>query len=245
MIVSLRQLRDQAFLLVSIACALWLVARLVYIYLADPIRYPVTTFKVVANYQHVTREDIETILRQYEQEGFFSMPTRQLSAKLSRLAWVDKVHIHRIWPDTLKVSVIEKKPVAWWNDDLLTQDGQLLKRNTSGWQQDAEAQLPKLSGPKDQQADVLQMFQKLSKLLLTYGLRANALILRDNQSWELTLANGVIIRLGKRDIEYRLLRFCQAYPEVFADKIEHLSAVDLRYGHGMAAQWKETTKKAG
>ena len=55
----------------------------------------------------------------------------------------------------------------------------------------------------------------------------------------------MVLRLGKQDIEQRILRFCQAYSVVFADRIDDLSGVDLRYVHGMAAQWKETNKKAG
>lgn len=245
MTFSLRQLRDHGFLWLSIVCALLLVARLAYSYLANPNNYPINTFKIVANYKHVTREQLESVLQHYDHEGFFSISLAQLSEELSTLSWVKAVHVNHVWPDTLKIKVIEKKPVAIWNQQLMMQDGELFEGTVSDWQQEAEEALPKLSGPKDQQLDVLQMFQKLSKLLLTYGLRANSLVLRDNQSWELKLANGVVLRLGKRDIERRVLRFCQAYPVVFADKIDHLSVVDLRYVHGMAAQWKETNKKAG
>ena len=63
--------------------------------------------------------------------------------------------------------------------------------------------------------------------------------LRDNQAWELTLRNGVELHLGKRDLEKRLLRFCKAYPAVFAEKLNLLSSVDLRYARGMAVQWKQ------
>jgi cell division protein FtsQ len=200
---------------------------------------------MVANYKHVTREQLEAVLKHFDQEGFFSISVAQLREELSTIPWVKAVQVSHVWPDTLKIKLIEKKPVAIWNQQLMMRDGELFEGTVSDWQQEAEEALPRLSGPKDQQRDVLQMFQKLSKLLLTYGLRANSLVLRDNQSWELKLANGVVLRLGKRDIERRILRFCQAYPVVFADKIDHLSAVDLRYVHGMAAQWKETHKKAG
>jgi len=74
-----------------------------------------------------------------------------------------------------------------------------------------------------------------------YGLQTAALQLRDNQAWELTLANGVQLRLGKRSLENRLLRFCKAYSAVFADKSDQLFSVDLRYPRGMAVQWKPQT----
>lgn len=241
MVEPARRLRDQFFLSMSVVCAVLLVARLAYIYLADPENYPINTFKIVANYQHITREQLETIFEKYTHDGFFSISVSRLKTDLSTLAWVDAIQVERIWPDTLKVKVEEKKPIAIWNHVLMTNDGQLFDLSPIEWQKEAaEGNLPELSGPKDQQMDVLQMFQKLSKLSVSYSLRANSLALRDNQSWELGLANGVLLRLGKRDMELRLLRFCQAYPAVFADKIEQLLAVDLRYIHGMAAQWKET-----
>ena len=99
--------------------------------------------------------------------------------------------------------------------------------------------LPHLLGPESQQKEVLQNYEKLSKLLSTYGLSASALKLRKNQAWELSLTNGILLRLGKQDMELRLRRFCKAYPAVFADKPEQLSSVDLRYARGMAVQWKQ------
>lgn len=238
-----RRLRDHFFLSMSVVCAVLLVARLAYTYLANPENYPITTFKIAANYQHITRKQLESVLEKYAHEGFFSIPVGRLKAELNTLPWSDKVQVERIWPDTLKIKVKEKEPVAIWNHVLMTNDGQLFDLSSSEWQKEAVGDnLPELSGPKNQQMDVLQMFQKLSKLSVSYGLQASSLALRNNQSWELGLANGVVLRLGKQDMETRLVRFCQAYPVVFADKIEQLLAVDLRYIHGMAAQWKETKK---
>ena len=79
----------------------------------------------------------------------------------------------------------------------------------------------------------------MSKLLTSYGLTAASLKLRESQAWELSLTNGIMLRLGKRDLELRLQRFCRAYPVVFADKPDQLSSVDLRYARGMAVQWKQ------
>ena len=101
--------------------------------------------------------------------------------------------------------------------------------------------LPKLFGPESQQIMVLQVYEKLGKILSTYGLKATGLYLRDNQSWVLSIGNDVQIFLGKKDLEARVLRFCKAYPAVFAEKSDQLASVDLRYPRGMAVQWKQQT----
>ncbi len=238
-----RTVRDQFFLSMLVVCAVLLVARLTYVYLENPENFPINTFKIEANYQHISREHLEEILEKYVQKGFFSISVAALRAELAGLPWSEQVDVVRIWPDTLKIRVVEKQPVAIWNHVLLTEDGLLFDLSTTEWQKEAsEAHLPELSGPKDQQLDVLQMFRKLSKLSESCGLHANALALKGNQAWELGLTNGVLLRMGKRDIELRMRRFCAVYPVVFGDKLEQLSMVDLRYIRGMAAQWKNLTK---
>ena len=210
---------------------------MIYLFLADPQRFPVDTVKITASYQHVTRKQIESVLTDYLNDSFIVLPVTRLQADLTAFDWTDNTQIERVWPGTLKITLVEKSPVAVWNESLLTADGKLFNIG----KEQADSALPRLSGPEQQQTDILQMYEKLSKLLSVYGLHASALQLRDNQAWELSLTNGVQLRLGKRDLEQRLTRFCRAWPVVFADKPEQLSSVDLRYARGMAVQWKQQT----
>ncbi|AHE66148.1 cell division protein FtsQ/DivIB [Legionella oakridgensis] len=231
------KLRFMCLLGLLIACALLLSGRLIYLFLADAHRFPINTVKIVATYQHITRKQLEEVLTKYLNASFFSLPVKQLHTDLSTLAWTKQVSVVRIWPDTLKITLTEKTPVAIWNDSFLTNDGELFQHEFD----QNSVELPRLSGPENQQRDVLQIYQKLSKILSKYGLRATSLQLSNNQAWELSLENGVQLRLGKRDMERRLQRFCSAYPALFADKPEQLSSVDLRYARGMAVQWKQQT----
>lgn len=237
MSMDTERLRYVSFLTALILCALLLLARMVYLFLADPQRFPIDTVKVAASYRHVTRKQIESVLTDYLNDSFIVLPVTRLQADLTALDWTDYVQIERVWPGTLKITLVENSPVAVWNEFLMTADGKLF----SIGKEQADSALPRLSGPKQQQTDILQMYEKLSKLLSIYGLHASALQLRDNQAWELSLTNGVQLRLGKRDLEKRLTRFCRAWPVVFAEKPEQLSSVDLRYARGMAVQWKQQT----
>lgn len=228
------QLGYAGVLTLLVACALFLGARLIYIFIADPHRFPVNTVKIAATYQHISHQQLEEILSRHLNASFFALSVNQLHADLSALNWADDVQIERVWPDTLKIMLVEKKPVAIWNDSMLTEGGDMF----DGGQRD-ESTLPHLRGPVNQQQEVLQVYKKMSKILSIYGLHAASLEWRDNHAWDLTLANGVQLRLGKRDLEMRITRFCKAYPAVFADKPEQLASVDLRYPRGMAVQWKK------
>ena len=226
-------------LVLLIFSAFLLTSRLVYWYVSDPQYFPITTIKVTASYQHVTHKELETILAQYANKSYFLLPLTKLQSELNTIQWVDNVLVTRIWPDVLKIKLVEKKPIAMWNEGLMTATGQLFNPGAGG---SLDLNIPKLTGPQNQQLEVLHSYEKLSKILSEYGLQAIGLNLRDNQSWILVLANDVNIYLGKKELETRLLRFCKAYPAVFAEKIDQLAGVDLRYPRGMAVQWKQQTR---
>lgn len=218
-----------------IICAILLSLRLGYLFLSDAQRFPINTVKVTASYQHISRKQLENILSKYSHAGFFSLSTQALQKDLKAFEWTDRVEVARVWPDTLKIKLVEKVPVATWNHVLITQDGTLIDTDQDSFNE----WLPKLTGPENQFTDVLQIYQKLSKLLGAYQLQIAKLQLRDNQAWELDLMGGIKLHLGQRDIEQRLRRFCRAYILEFSDQSERLSSVDLRYAHGMAVQWKQ------
>ncbi len=221
-----------------------LVAKVVYLYLAEPGRFPINTVKISASFEHISRAEIEKILDKYNNNNSMLLPISSLQADLRSLPWAKSIEIKRIWPDTLKIMIEEKQPIAIWKNNFITNDGSMIVAAIQDIQkQNRIRSLPKLSGPDKQYQEVLQNFEKLSKLLSAYGLHAESLNLRDNQSWDLYLDDGVVLRLGKKDFEKRVLGFCKAYSTELVDKPEKMTSVDLRYPHGMAVQWNVSNKQ--
>ncbi len=225
------------FLMLLIGCALTLSGRLLYLYLADAQRFPIHTVKVIASYQHLSHKQLEALLANYMNSSFFLLPIRKLDRELSALAWVKESYVDRIWPDTVRIKLIEKEAFALWNGSPLTAEGDVFDIGSTS--DPIDSSLPHLRGPANQHKEVLQVYQKLSKILSVYGLAANTLVLRNNRAWELVLANGVRLRLGKQELDTRIQRFCKAYATVFAANMQQVASVDLRYPHGMAVQWKK------
>ena len=229
------QWRYLSVLLLLIISALILTARTTYLYLADFKRFPINTIKITASYHRISRQQLEDILGEaLSHNSFFTLPVQQLRNKLKSLPWTKSIDIERIWPDTLKINLVENNPVAIWNDAMLMEDGKLF--NVEGAKDDVE--LPHLRGPENQQQEVLQIYQKMSKILSMYGFYTASLEKRDNQAWELILVNGIHLHLGKRDLDEKIIRFCKAYPAVFSGNLDRLVSVDLRYPRGMAVKWK-------
>ena len=48
-----------------------------------------------------------------------------------------------------------------------------------------------------------------------------------------------MLELGRADTRERLQRFISAFPTVFADRIEELKRVDLRYSNGFSVYWQQ------
>lgn len=69
--VGLGSLRYIFWLLILSLSAIFLACRIGYYYLSDAERFPVTTIKVAANYQHVSHKELEKILEKYLSNSFF------------------------------------------------------------------------------------------------------------------------------------------------------------------------------
>lgn len=236
---NLTKLRFGLLLWVLVISGIFLAARLGYLYLDDDKRFPIAKVMVSASYEHVSHEEIEGVLRKYLELSFFSLSVNRLQKDLNDINWIDTAYVERVWPDTLKIKLVEKKTIAQWNGQLMTETGDLFNQGPKHFDLD----IPKLKGPDSQQMEVLQVYRKLSKILLVYGLKTTGLHLRENQSWVLILDNRTKIYLGKKELSKRLRRFCKAYPAVFAQKAKQLASVDLRYPRGMAVQWKQQTEQ--
>lgn len=230
------QWRSVTLLLLLIGSALVLAARVGYLVLADQQRFPINTVKISASYEHISRQELERLLSDsFLNHSFFTLPMKQLRDHLNQLPWTKTTQVERIWPDTLKINLVENTPVAIWNDELLMIDGKVIDRS----KETDDLNLPHLRGPQNQQEEVLQVYEKLSKILSEHNFYVTTLEKRDNQAWELHLKNGLMLQLGKKDLDLKIIRFCKAYPAVFQDKLDRAVSVDLRYPRGMAVKWND------
>ncbi len=209
--------------------------RLTYIYVSDPWRFPVSTVKIAASYQHIPRTQLKAMLSKYAKDGFLTLPVQSLENDLMSIPWTNSVSIERVWPDILQITLLEKRQVAKWNDIWITAAGDELPVSDNP----QEPSLVRLSGAPAQKMTALGLYEHLKPVFAECGLSVDFLQLHENQACDLLLKNGVQLHLGKRDIEQRAGRFCHAYPVIFSPKIEQLASVDLRYARGMAVQWKE------
>ena len=171
--------------------------------------------------------------------NFLTIDIKKIHQALKKNAWLEYVSIQRIWPDTLRVYVIERTPIARWpNNKLLSNKGLIFAGN-------GNPKIPKLPlfiGPKDQTSLMVSKYKTINKFLSAHNLKVRKLVVNARHAWTLELRNGVTIKLGRADIDLRIERLKTVYSSVLASKIKTIKVIDLRYTNGFAVKWRNNNK---
>jgi len=145
------------------------------------------------------------------------------------------VSVQRAWPRGLNVLVIEQTAAARWGEQgVVNARGELFAADA----RHIPPELAQLSGPADQEPAVAQRYLAAAGRLTQAGLRMTALRLDARGAWEFDLANGVTVRLGRRQVDERFEKFMSAALKLVTERGEEISYVDMRYTNGFAIGWR-------
>ena len=197
---------------------------------------PIQRVIVSGRLQRVSALDVERVVRTHlNGAGLVSVNLEQIGAGLRTLPWVDSAAVQRSWPRGLKIEIIEQVAVARWDDTgLLNARGQLFLTDAHF----LPPELPQLAGPAGSQSEVTARYLATQGRLTELGLRLVALQLDERGAWNMTLDNGVQVRLGRQQIDARFERFVLVAAQLVNQRAADIAYVDLRYGNGFAVGWK-------
>jgi cell division protein FtsQ len=148
---------------------------------------------------------------------------------------VEAVSVQRAWPRGLDVLVIEQTAAARWGEHgLINTRGELFDSD----ERHIPPELAQLSGPEGEQPAVAQRYLAVEGRLLQAGLRLTALRLDARGAWEIDLANGVTVRLGRRQVDERFEKFMSTALKLVTQRGEDIAYVDMRYTNGFAIGWR-------
>ena len=74
--------------------------------------------------------------------------------------------------------------------------------------------------------------------LIPVGLDVRRVRLDARGSWEMTLGNGIEVRLGRRDVGARTDLFLAVVANIITGRAADIDYVDMRYGNGFTIGWK-------
>jgi cell division protein FtsQ len=145
------------------------------------------------------------------------------------------VSVQRAWPRGLDVLVVEQTAAARWGErGLLNTRGELFDSD----ERHIPPELAQLSGPAGKESVVAQRYLAAEGRLMQAGLRLTAIRLDARGAWEMDLANGVTVRLGRRAVDERFEKFMSTALKLVTQRGEDIAYVDMRYTNGFAVGWR-------
>lgn len=197
---------------------------------------PIETVAVEGRFQRVQAVDVEQAVKERVRgAGLISVNLASVQRAIRQLPWVDGVTVQRAWPRGLRVVVSEQVAAARWGaNGLLNARGELFDSES----RHIPTELPQLSGPPGTENQVAQRYLAIQGRLVEAGMRITALRLDARGAWQIDLDNGVLVRLGRRQVDERFERFVAAALKLVSQRAGDISYVDMRYTNGFAVGWK-------
>jgi cell division protein FtsQ len=200
---------------------------------------PVRSIVIDGPFQRVSAVEVEQAARGALKGGFVSANLDNLRSAVEALTWVDRARVQRLWPDRIRVEIVEQQAAARWGEDgLLNTRGELFANGV----RHVPPELPRLDGPEGSEWQVAQRYMAIQERLVEQGLRVSALRLDARGAWELELSNGVTVRLGRRQVDERMDRLVQVAARVIAGRAAEIAYVDMRYSNGFSIGWRRDAK---
>ena len=212
--------------------------RSVALWLDDEQRVPLRQIIITGERQYLSDEAVRQVVRQGQQDSLFELDIDATHRAIQSLPWVYQASVRKEWPDTLRVVIVEQRAVAKWQDDmLLNADGDSFHAQVPL----ALIDLPALFGPGGSEKTALAGYRAMEALLHGANLAIAELTLSERYAWQLRLANGINVNLGRTEFMSRLQRFVDIYP-LLLRREKTVKYVDLRYDTGLAVGWEAAVK---
>ncbi len=196
--------------------------------------FPVNHFEVFGELQHQDKQPIGDLLDEFQGQGFFGLPIHHLKYQLQQLPWVESAAVQRVWPDTLRVNIVEKTPMARWDEShLLSSRGDVFPATV-----EAFGDLPLIYASTHSPGWAMKQFFDLNTAFAAIGEQLVALRIDSRAAFELQLRNGLVIKLGREQIGKKVNRLVSIYQREILPRKAQIEQLDLRYSNGFAVKWK-------
>jgi len=194
----------------------------------------ISSIEISGPFQRVTALQIEEAISNEVDAGFVGADLDYIQDRIVALQWIDQARVARRWPSRISITVTEQVPAAIWGEGgLLNTRGELFVTDA----RHIPAELPRLSGPDDSSAEVAKRYLEVRDQLIPVGLDLRRVHLDARGSWEMTLANGIEVRLGRRDVPERTELFLDVVANIITGRAADIDYVDMRYGNGFTIGW--------
>lgn len=230
--------------------------------------WPVERLELAGDLQRVSVPMLQETATPYFDNGLLAADLSLLAAEVKQLDWVGDVHVQRVWPNTLRIEIVEQVPVARWSqvdnadqvdgrlqaNRLLMQNGRIVVMPESNAVDGSEtavdasfALLPEIVGSGVGGQAVVVELKQINQLLQQHGYELNKFAVAAYGGRNLLLKDAndgaLLIKLPRQQTYVVLERFIRHANEIFTRRLDDFmgrkpAVVDLRYQNGFAVRWR-------
>ena len=201
--------------------------------------FPLNAVQLSAVPKHVPIEMIERVVREQIKGNFFTVDLNRTRSAFEQLPWVRKVSVRRKFPWSLEIELEEHEAVASWNGiGLVNTHGEVFMEKT-------DQLLPAFIGQPNTSPQMASMYDELGKVLSPLKQTVTQISLSPRFAWQVRLSNGMVLELGREQMQQRLARFVEVYPYSLSTLSHSVTHVDLRYRNGFTAYLPNGLEAAG
>ncbi len=197
---------------------------------------PVLNFskiKVQGEITHLSPKDIQQKTARAINGNFFTVDLQKIQLGFRALPWVRQVEVRRVWPGTLEINIEEHAALARWETTgLINSYGERFLANLD----ELDDELPIFMGPPQYAVSITQHYLSFKRVLEPLDLIPVHILLTPRYGWRLRLDNGMVMELGRSDMEARLKKFVRASLDS-GIPVESMAYADLRYANGFAVRF--------
>jgi len=217
------------------------------LFILEPHTLPMTTVQITGHIINTDQKVLQSLVSQVAKGGFFEINLAQVQKTLLTMPWIKNVQVHKQWPNTLVIQILERTAVARWQElALVDNEGKLFQVSPEMNKEQRSTgkgnlELPRFSGPPNSVGEVFERYNLLLPRIARAGLKIRELGCNARKAWYMVLDNGVKLRLGHGDSESQLHRFLKVHNYLIRYSPKYSrenSAVqfDLRYTNGIAVR---------
>ena len=154
---------------------------------------------LISGTHNLSQDYLRNIIKTQNNINILNVNLHRIYNKIIQNSWVEETYVERILPDTIKIKVLEKKPIAIWQNQkgnkLITANGDVISHaNVNKFKNN----FPIIKGEKSKKN--ISTILKILETNKNFAKNIWSLTFINQRRWDLHFNQGLIVRLPSQDI---------------------------------------------
>ena len=154
---------------------------------------------LISGTHNLSQDYLKNIINTQSHINILNVNLHTIYNKIIQNSWVEETYVERILPDTIKIKVLEKKPIAIWQNQkgnrLITVNGDVISHaNVNKFKNS----FPIIKGEKSKEN--ISTILKILETNKNFAKNIWSLTFINQRRWDLHFNQGLIVRLPSQDV---------------------------------------------